>query len=364
MKYAVQLGLFVGLLLMSFDILARTPDAIKQSGELIVASRDNLPPMSFLKDNKLVGIDIELANHLAQALGVKVTWYPFRNIKERETLLINKTVDVVISSYSITEERLSVVSFSDSYLDSGSALLIRKQQASRIKSYKDLEDQAVAVVKNSVSEMTLRSIFGERIKLISVENLTDTYPLLDAKQVDAIVYDKTMLDYYAVQHTNVFVVKEDPIDPNQYAIGLNQQDKELLLYINAWLKTFKQSAGLDKILTRYATSSLNLETQITTGNIETYNIKPGDTLSSIAKAFYADVSQWVVIYKANHDVIKYPNIIPVGRSIKIPNPVKSQSSKITKGSCKEKLEELNGYKENLEKEVFRQKQKEILDRCI
>ena len=364
MKYLLQFTLALGLILTALETAARSPDAIKQSGELIVASRTNLPPMSFLQDNALTGIDIELANQLAQALGVKVKWYPFSNIKERETLLINKTVDVVISSYSITEERLSVVSFSDSYLDSGSALLIRKQQANLIKSYKDLANQAVAVVKNSVSETTLRSIFGDKIKLTSVENLNEAYPLLDAKQVEAIVYDKPMLDYYAAQHANVLVVKEDPIDPNQYAIGLNQQDKELLLYINAWLKTFKQSGGLDKILTRYATSSLNLDTQMTSGNTETYHIKPGDTLSSIAKAFYTDASQWVKIYRANREVIQYPNIIPAGRSIKIPDPVKSQPSKTAKGSCKEKLEALNSYKASLEKAVFEQKQKEILDHCL
>ena len=98
MKYLLQFTLALGLILTALETAARSPDAIKQSGELIVASRTNLPPMSFLQDNALTGIDIALANQLAQALGVKVKWYPFSNIKERETLLINKTVDVVISS--------------------------------------------------------------------------------------------------------------------------------------------------------------------------------------------------------------------------------------------------------------------------
>lgn len=362
MKYAVQLGLSLGLFLMSFDTLARTPEAIKQSGELIVASRDNLPPMSFMKNQQRVGIDIDLANRLANALGVKVKWYAFTNLSERENLLTSQTVDVVISSYSITEERLAVVSFSDSYLDSGSVLLIRQAQANTIKSYKDLVNHRVAVVNNSVSKTTLASIFTDKISLISVDKIDDAYSLLANQKVDAVVYDKAMLDYYAATHENVKVVKEDPIDPNQYAIGLNQTDKELLSYINSWLKDLKHSGKLNEILKAYETASLNLDKTTISGNTKNYRIKAGDTLSSIAREVYADASQWVIIYKANRDVIKYPNIIPTGRTLKIPNRTKAVEP--TKTDCNGKLKSLNAYKKDLDPAVFRQKQKDILDECI
>jgi polar amino acid transport system substrate-binding protein len=363
LKYLLQFGLALGLMCSALNVAARTPDVIKQSGELIVARRNHLPPMSFLKNNELVGIDIELAKRLAKSLDVKVKWYPFTNLGDREKLLVNQTVDVVISSYSITEERLNIVSFSDSYLDSGSALLIRQAQANQIKSYKDLVNKAVAVVKKSTSEATLTSIFADKIKLVPVEKINEAYPLLETNKVDAVVYDKTMLDYYAAQHADVLVVKEDPIDPNQYAIGLNQQDKALLVYINNWLKDLKHSAELDKILKHYATNSLNLDKKPVLGTAENYTIKSGDTLSSIAKEVYADASQWVLIYQANREIIQYPNIIPARRIIKIPSSGKSKPKSI-KGNCDEKLKKLNTYKENLEKEVFQQKQKEILDKCL
>lgn len=50
-----------------------------------------------------------------------------------------------------------------------------------------------------------------------------------------------------------------------------------------------------------------------------YTIKPGDTLSGIAKTFYGDWSKWKSIHAANQSLIKNPNIIYPGWKIIIPD---------------------------------------------
>lgn len=49
-----------------------------------------------------------------------------------------------------------------------------------------------------------------------------------------------------------------------------------------------------------------------------YIIKPGDSLSKIAKRFYGDASKWSVIHMANKDIITDPNLIHPNQKIKIP----------------------------------------------
>lgn len=50
----------------------------------------------------------------------------------------------------------------------------------------------------------------------------------------------------------------------------------------------------------------------------TYVVKPGDSLSKIAKAHYGDANQWRRIFEANRDLIKDPDLIHPGQSLRIP----------------------------------------------
>jgi len=53
--------------------------------------------------------------------------------------------------------------------------------------------------------------------------------------------------------------------------------------------------------------------------VKHYQVREGDTLSSIAKKFYDDASKYLVIYEANKDLIgDDPNLIKVGQELKIP----------------------------------------------
>jgi len=51
---------------------------------------------------------------------------------------------------------------------------------------------------------------------------------------------------------------------------------------------------------------------------ETYTVKSGDTLSKIAKQFYGDARKYSIIFEANRDILKDPNIIHPGQKLLIP----------------------------------------------
>jgi nucleoid-associated protein YgaU len=52
-----------------------------------------------------------------------------------------------------------------------------------------------------------------------------------------------------------------------------------------------------------------------------YTIKKGDTLSKIAKAYYGNAMKYPVIFEANREVIKNPDLIYPGQVIRIPKVV-------------------------------------------
>ena len=54
----------------------------------------------------------------------------------------------------------------------------------------------------------------------------------------------------------------------------------------------------------------------------TYTVKPGDTLSAIAKKFLGDANAWRDIFEANRDQLSDPDKIKPGQVLKIPQAVK------------------------------------------
>ena len=52
--------------------------------------------------------------------------------------------------------------------------------------------------------------------------------------------------------------------------------------------------------------------------IRVHVVKPGDSLSKIAKEVYDDANRWPEIFEANKDKIKDPNLIHPGQELRIP----------------------------------------------
>ena len=55
-----------------------------------------------------------------------------------------------------------------------------------------------------------------------------------------------------------------------------------------------------------------------TASERTYEVKAGDTLSKIAKQEYGDANQWKRIFEANKDILKDPDKIYPGQTLRIP----------------------------------------------
>lgn len=55
---------------------------------------------------------------------------------------------------------------------------------------------------------------------------------------------------------------------------------------------------------------------------EFYTVKSGDTLSKIAKVYYGNAMKYPIIFEANREVIKDPNLIYPGQVLRIPKLTK------------------------------------------
>jgi len=85
---------------------------IKKRGKIIVASSPDWPPFEFIdpKTNKIVGYEVDIMEAVAKKMGVQVEWRPM-DFDAIISAVKNKEVDLGVSGFSVTPERLKEVLF-------------------------------------------------------------------------------------------------------------------------------------------------------------------------------------------------------------------------------------------------------------
>ena len=103
-----------------------SPEGIDRSnGTLIMATNAAFEPYEFYKDQKIVGIDVEMAQAVADKLGMelKIEDMEFDSIINAVT---SGKADIGVAGMTITEDRLQSVDFSDSYTTATQVIIVRK----------------------------------------------------------------------------------------------------------------------------------------------------------------------------------------------------------------------------------------------
>ena len=170
-------------------------DAIHSRGEMVVAMEGTWAPWTYHdEDGRLTGFDVEVAELIAEKLGVKASFAEgewsglFAGIDSGR-------YDVVINGVEITDERARKYDFSEPYGFIHTALIVRSDTTG-IRSFEDLKGKKTA---NSISStyMTLAEDYGAAAS--SVETLDQTMDLVLSGRADATLNaEVSFADYMRV----------------------------------------------------------------------------------------------------------------------------------------------------------------------
>ena len=109
---------------------------IKEKGKIVVGTSSGYPPYVFVDaasgEKKVIGLDIELAQQIADKLGVKLEVQDMGFSALLSSVTANK-VDIAVGGIFPTAEREKAMAFSKSYLPTEQKLLIRKDDAAKYK---------------------------------------------------------------------------------------------------------------------------------------------------------------------------------------------------------------------------------------
>lgn len=174
-----------------------------------IATCSTLPPMSFIRDGKLIGFEIELGMRFGEYMGRPVEWCDmyFSGIVQS---VVGGTQDMALSSMSITEERAKSIDFSIPYYDGNIQVCIRKENSPKHKRviYRSLDDLAssrVATYTGSTQERDLEKRYP-KMKIQRMDGDIDMLKSLVSGTCEAVVLDDYTMKYYTRQIGGVEVI--------------------------------------------------------------------------------------------------------------------------------------------------------------
>ncbi|RLE59888.1 MAG: amino acid ABC transporter substrate-binding protein [Thermoprotei archaeon] len=140
-------------------------EEIKKRGKLIVGTSADWPPFEYIEDGNYMGIDIRIAQKIAEKLGVELE---IKDMKFAALIEALKTgmVDMVIADMTPTAEREKVVDFSvPYYFSKGHAVLVLKESA--IDSVEDLYGKKVGVQLGTTQEEWAKENLKGKAEIVS-----------------------------------------------------------------------------------------------------------------------------------------------------------------------------------------------------
>lgn len=237
----------------SFDA-GTTMAELNKAGSITIGTKYDQPGIGYKNPatGELEGFDVEMGKIVAAKLGIDpgdITWKEVVS-KNRETFIQNDQIDIMIGSYSITDDRKKLVDFAGPYYVTGQQLLVRKDDDS-ISGPNDIQGKKICSVSGSTSLETVEQKYGANpIPFDTYSKCVDQ--LLDG-QVDALTTDGAILLGYAAQHPKDLKVVGDPFSTENYGIGLKKGDDAFRSFLNdtieasykdgSWKKAFQATLG-------------------------------------------------------------------------------------------------------------------------
>ncbi len=178
------------------------------------------------------GFDVEIAKLIAADLGFAPEDITFTETvsANREPFLQNGSVDMVVATYTINDERKQVVDFAGPYYVAGQDLLVRADDDT-INGPDDLSGKTVCSVDGSTPAQRITEEYPDA-ELVTFDTYTNCVEQLTGGQVDAVTTDDAILRGYAAQQPDLLRVVGEPFSEEPYGVGLPLGDTALRDFVN------------------------------------------------------------------------------------------------------------------------------------
>lgn len=226
---------------------------ILESGQLRVGMTGTQPPLNMRnKNGELIGLDVELARALADAMNLELILV--------ETLFVDLLsdleageIDLVISSLTITPARNARVAFAGPYLISGSSLLTRKDLALELTNLSALNsaDRTWAALEGSTGEALILEAFP-LAKFVSIEDQEMAVVQIGRGELDGLIADLPFVSFEIARNPELgLATLPSPFTTEPLGIALPPNSPLFANLVQNYLNTLDYTGQLIQMKARW-----------------------------------------------------------------------------------------------------------------
>ena len=212
---------------------------------LIMATNAEFPPYEYREGDQIVGIDAEIAQAIADDLGLELVIEDMAFDSLIAAVQSGKA-DMVLAGMTVREDRLENVNFSDPYTLTAQVVIVK--DGSEIVSPSDLVGKKVGVQLGTTGDM-----YAEDIDDVTVERFNKGFEAVQSllqDKVDAVIIDREPAKVFISQNEGLIILDEE-YTVEEYAIAIAKDNTELLEQVNASLAKLKDSGKIGSIINKY-----------------------------------------------------------------------------------------------------------------
>ena len=248
----------------------------KDDNVLVMATNAAFPPYEYVEGDKFVGIDVEIAQAIADKLGMELQ---IEDVEFGSIIggVVEGKYDMGMAGMTVTEERKQSVNFSNTYATGIQVIIVK--DGSSIASLDDIfefnaDGDPVALkdpdLKVGVQQDTTGDIYSSSDisgwgfcdveedgtvttdRVVRYKTGADAVEALKTDKVNMVIIDNEPAKSFVAANEGIHILEGDnEYAVEDYAICIAKENTELLDKINKALDDLKKDGTIDKIVSKY-----------------------------------------------------------------------------------------------------------------
>lgn len=239
---------------LSLSVLSFAGCSKKGDNVLILATSADFPPYEYMEGNDYAGIDIEIAQLIAEKLGMELQ-VENMNFDSIIGTVASGKAHIGMAGLTVTEEREKSVLFTDTYATSEQVIIVRKD--SSIKDVDDIYAEGAnytfGVQLSTTGDIFISGEIDEKTLNGKVEQYktgAEAVESLATGKIDCVVIDREPAKAFVAKKDNLTIL-ETEYATEEYAICISKDNPELRDKVNKALEELKKDGSIDKIIAKY-----------------------------------------------------------------------------------------------------------------
>ena len=226
---------------------AATEVTTVEPGKLTMSTNAAFPPYEMTDDNgNIVGIDVDVANAIAEKLGLELQ-VDDMDFDAALLAVQNGKSDIVMAGVTVTEDRQLVMDFTNSYATGIQVVIVPED--SDIASLDDMSGKLIGVQRGTTGDIYCSDDFGEE-NVIKYDDGLTAVQALNNGQVDCVVIDNAPAQEFVEANPGLKILDTEYANED-YAIGVAKGNTAMLDAVNGALAELKADGTLQSIVDQY-----------------------------------------------------------------------------------------------------------------